>query len=247
MSDDKERTEPVDETGEPWVTGAPTVAQRVPGIDEAQETTYVDPEHPGRSSWWRAALIGTGIGLVATAIFAAVMVSSDSDAGSDETVIGAGATASSSTTRSTTATTSVEWWRRATSTTVSPPATTSTTAPPPSALAAAVTPATPRATASPALAPYTKVPLPNGVSATMTTCAWQPTNGGQYEAGGTVTNGPSTNHGWTLTIHWLQNDREIATQSAVVPLTAGQSAPWNLTLSAPAAPADPFSCALTAA
>jgi hypothetical protein len=48
-------------------------------------------------------------------------------------------------------------------------------------------------------------------------------------------------------MHWLQNGREIAQQSAVVGVTAGQSAPWNLTLGAPNPPADPFSCSLTAA
>jgi hypothetical protein len=244
---DEAGTGPVDDAGEPWVRRTPVVGQRVPGIEEAQESTYVD-KGAGRTSWYVPVLVGVAIGLVVTAIFAAVVVSTDSGGSSKEAEVGPGATATSSTTRKTTTTTSEDWWKRTTTTTApaaSSGTTPNTTAPP--TFAAAVVPATPRATTDPAAPPYAQVPLPQGVSATLTNCAWQPTNGGQYEAAGTVTNGAATNHGWTLTMHWLQNAREIAQQTTVVPLTAGQSAPWSVTLAAPNPPADPFSCALTAA
>lgn len=230
----------LDAAAEPWVTGKPIAAQRVPGINEAQDATYVDPEP---TSWRRAALIGGAIGLVVTAIFAAVVVSADSGGSPKKSVVGAGATTRTFS-NSTTTTTGAP----VPSTTSPPPPTTAAT-PSTTAAAAPVAAAlpTPRATSDPAAPTFTAAALPHGLNATMSTCAWQPTNGGQYQAAGTATNGPSTNHGSTLTIHWLQNGREIAQQSALIPLTAGQSAPWNLTLAAPTPPADPFSCALTGA
>ncbi len=81
----------------------------------------------------------------------------------------------------------------------------------------------------------------------MTGCSWQPTGSGRYEASGTLTNGPGTQHGWTITIHWLQDGREVGEQSAAVNLGAGASTPWELSLGAPTPPADPFSCALSVA
>jgi hypothetical protein len=91
------------------------------------------------------------------------------------------------------------------------------------------------------------VPLPAGVGATLTGCSWQPTGSGQYEASGTLTNGPNTAHGWTITIHWLQAGREVGQQRAVVDPGPGAAKPWSLSLGAPTPPADPFSCALSVA
>jgi hypothetical protein len=88
--------------------------------------------------------------------------------------------------------------------------------------------------------------LPDGVTGTLTACAWDPVGGGRYLASGTITNSPSTNKPWTLTMHWLQNRREIATQSTIVALGAGESKPWTITLAAPTPPADPFACSLSA-
>lgn len=222
---------------EPWVTGAPAAAQRVPGIDETPDTTYVDPTTPHPR---RAILIGVAVGLAVTAIVGAIVASARS---TDDPTAKAGPSATASRSSSTT--------EPSTTTTVASPSTTAlpvSNAPVTSATTVpAPPPPTPRATANPAAAPYVDVPMPSGVSATLTSCAWQPTNGGQYEAAGTVTNAPSTNRGWTLTMHWLQNQRELAQQSAEVDLGAGQSKPWSLTLGAPTPPADPFSCSLSGA
>ncbi|MGZ6965519.1 MAG: hypothetical protein ACXVKA_15045 [Acidimicrobiia bacterium] len=250
MSEDDAPTEEVDETpaagdgeaepadaAEPWVTGAPIAAQRVPGIDEAPETTYVEPQSRKNR---RAVLIGLAIGLGATAIFAVVASANSSD-GSKKSALASKKRLSRTSSTSTT-------------TTTLPPDTSSTSAPaalpvaPPSTTATtAAAPPTPRATADPAAPVYVAEPLPAGVSGTLAACSWQTTNGGQYEASGTLTNAPSTTHGWTITIHWLQNGREIAQQSGVVDLAAGQSQPWSLSLSSASPPADPFSCALSAA
>jgi hypothetical protein len=87
--------------------------------------------------------------------------------------------------------------------------------------------------------------LPAGVGATIGACSWQPAGGGRYEAAGTVTNGTAAARSWTVTIHWLQDGREIAEQATVVTLPAAAAKPWKLALAAPVAPADPFSCALS--
>jgi hypothetical protein len=230
---------------EPWVTGAQPGAQRVPGIDEAPETRYVDPSVPRP---WRPVLIGVGIGLAVTAIVGAIVFTSQSD---DEP--SAQATAGPAT-----AVTRPPGGRDAdgTTTTSTAPATPSTT---PSTTVAAATPATspttrapaaappptPRATANPALPPYADRALPAGVTASIGACAWQTANGGQLLASGSVTNAPSTNKPWTLTMHFLQNRRELAQSSVVVPLGAGQSKPWTITTRMPSPPPD-LICSLSA-
>jgi hypothetical protein len=237
-------SEEPDPTEEPWVTGSPATAQRVPGIDEAPETKYVDPAV--RPNLWRPALIGVGVGLVVTAIVGAIVVSARStDDGTAQRGPRVTSVQSSSTTRPS-----------ATSTTVAPtPASTPAAAPGPvpgpapvatPAVVPSPAPAPARVTADPSLPLFVDRPLPNGVSGTITSCAWQPTNGGQYEAAGTITNSPTTNKPWTVTMHWLQAQREIATQSTIVTLGAGQSKPWAVTHPGPNPPADPFSCSLTA-
>ncbi len=229
---------------DPWVTGTPPVAQRVPGIHETPDTTYVDS--PG-SGIRRPVLIGLGVGLAVTAIVAAVVLGSEStdEAQKTRTIPAATKTAPSHSSTTTTTTTTepntVTAPAVVPSTAVTaPPATAARTSPP----APAVAP-TPRATASPAAPVYTPVGLPAGVGGTISGCSWQAAGGGQYQASGTITNAPTTSHGWTITIHWLQNGREVGAQSALVDLGAGQSKPWSLSMGAPTAPADPFSCALS--
>jgi hypothetical protein len=230
---------------EPWVTGAPLGAQRVPGIDEAPEARYVDPTVP---SPWRPVLIGVGIGLAVTAIVAAIVLGSRT---SDEPSAKPGpATAVTRAPRSSDRDASVT-----TTTTVAVATTPSSTAAaaapfgpaptPATAARAVVPPPTPRATANPALPPYTDQALPRGVTASIGTCAWQTANGGQLLASGTVTNAPTTNKPWTLTMHFLQNHRELAQSSVVVPLGAGQSKPWTITTRLPNPPPD-LICSLSA-
>jgi hypothetical protein len=83
------------------------------------------------------------------------------------------------------------------------------------------------------------------VTASIGTCAWQTANGGQLLASGTVANAPTTNKPWTLTMHFLQNRRELAQSSVVVPLGAGQSKPWTITTRMPNPPPD-LICSLSA-
>jgi hypothetical protein len=239
MSDDDVPTMDTGEPGEPWVTGDGPRPQHVPGIDDVPDTTYV--EKSDARSARRAMLIGGAIGLAVVAIFAVVVLSGGSDNKTrEEAVVGPDATLARSSTTTSTSTSSTS------TTTTSAPPVTSTTLPPATVATAAPAPPTPRATADPAAAPYVPQSLPAGVSGTLTSCSWQPTAGGQYEAAGTLTNGPANPHGWAITIHWLQNSREIAQASTVVDITASQSKPWSLTLAAPVPPADPFSCALSA-
>lgn len=243
MTDDDERNASADETNEPWVTGAPGPVRRVPGIDETSETTYVEPQ---AGTQRRAILAGLAVGLTVTAIFAAIVLTGGSTGDAKHGAVRPNVvvTTPSKKLRNTTTTT----WATATTTTTAAAAPTATTAAPLSTTATtAAPPPTPRATAFPAAPAYAPVPMPAGVSGALTACSWQPTNGGQYQAAGTLTNGPSTNHGWTITMHWLQNGRQLSQQSAVVDLGPSQSKPWSLALSAPNPPADPFSCALSAA
>jgi hypothetical protein len=231
---------PVDE---PWVTGTQPGAQRVPGIDEAPEAKYVDPSVP---SPWRPVLIGVGIGLAVTAIVGAVVFGSRSG---DEPSAKAKAGPATALTRpadvrdadgSATTTTTVAAATPSTTVAAATPATTPATAAP----AAAPAP-TPRATANPALPLYTDQELPRGLTGTIGACAWQTANGGQLLASGTITNSPTTNKPWTLTMHFLQARRELAQSSVVVPIGAGQSKPWTITTRMPNPPPD-LVCSLSA-
>jgi hypothetical protein len=240
-ADDAPTGAPTDaESAGPWVTGAPVPAQRVPGILETQDTTYVEPEPANRRR--RAIMIGLAIGLGVVAAFAVIVLSMNSTDDPKTKTIGAEKAPDVSTTSSTTTTTTTAPGASTTSTPAVAP-----TAPPATAATTTTTVATPRATSDPAAPLYIAQPLPAGVSGTLGSCSWQPAGGGHYEASGTLTNGPSTTHGWIVTMHWLQNGREIGQQSGVVDIGAGQSAPWSLAMDAPVPPADPFSCALSAA
>jgi hypothetical protein len=192
-----------------------------------------------RSRWREAVIIGAAVGLGVTAIFAVVVLPGDSNDRPKESAVSAGGTASTATTRRAGTTTTLASLPSAPSTSTSTRTSTTTRAAP-----AAVIPPTPRATAGAGAPVYTPVPLPPGVHATLTNCSWQPAGGGQYQAAGTLTNDPASTHGWTITIHWLQNGREVGQQSALVDLGVGQSKPWSLSMGAGTAPADPFSCAL---
>jgi hypothetical protein len=230
---------PVDE---PWVTGTQPGAQRVPGIDEAPEAKYVDPSVP---SPWRPVLIGVGIGLAVTAIVAAVVFGSGS---SDEPAAKAKAGPATALTRpadaregdGTATTTTTAAPTPSTTAAAAVPATTPTTAAP-----AVAPPPTPRATANPALPLYAQQELPRGLTGRIGTCAWQTANGGQLLASGSVTNSPTTNKPWTLTMHFLQAGRELAQSSVVVPMGAGESKPWTIATRLPNPPPD-LVCSLSA-
>ncbi len=232
-------TAPVSRAEEPWVTGTPPGAQRVPGIDEAPDAKYVDPTV---ASPWRPVLIGVGIGLVVTALAGAIVFGTRStDDSTAQPGPATNITRPTSTTRAdaTTTTTGVA----TSSTTVAPAVAPATT--PATAARAATPPPTPRATANPSLPLYVDQALPHGVTASIGACAWQTANGGQLVASGTVTNSPTTNKPWTLTMHWLQARRELAQASVVVPMGAGQSKPWSITTRMPNPPPD-LICSLSA-
>jgi hypothetical protein len=228
-----------------WVTGTPTGAQRVPGIDEAPEAKYVDPTLP---SPWRPVLIGVGIGLAVTAIVGAIVFGSRTS--DEQTVTPGPATAitrapdTGDRSSATTTTTVAAAPPPSTAAAATPVAPVAPVAPAPTAAPAPPAP-TPRATANPALPPYADQPLPAGVTASIGTCAWQTANGGQLLASGTVTNAPTTNKPWTLTMHFLQNRRELAQSSVVVPLGAGQSKPWTISTRLTNPPPD-LICSLSA-
>jgi hypothetical protein len=218
----------------------------VPGIDEAPEAKYVDPSVP---SPWRPAVIGVGIGLAVTAVVAAIVFGSrtgDEPSATPEpgpaTAVTRPAADRDGDATATTTTTAPAPTPSSTAAAVVPVAPAPAPAP---AAPAATPPPTPRATANPALPLYTDQPLPAGVTAGIGACAWQTANGGQLLASGTVTNAPTTNKPWTLTMHFLQARRELATASVVVPLGAGQSKPWTITARMPNPPPD-LVCSLSA-
>jgi hypothetical protein len=94
---------------------------------------------------------------------------------------------------------------------------------------------------------YQPVPIPTGISATIASCKWSSSNGGELEAAGTITNTAGEDDVWLITAVWLQHnqtqDEDIELQSDVLDLSVGQSKPWHLSISASGAPPD-LSCAL---
>jgi hypothetical protein len=92
--------------------------------------------------------------------------------------------------------------------------------------------------------PYEPVPTAAGVSATVEACSWSPDNGGELQASGTLRSAPDADDFWIVEVYWLQNDRELDSQSDFFDLAPGASIPWRLTLPAPLPPAEPFRCAL---
>jgi hypothetical protein len=94
---------------------------------------------------------------------------------------------------------------------------------------------------------YQPVPLPTGISATIGSCTWSASNGGELLATGTITNTAGADDVWLITAVWLQRnqtqDEDIDLQSDVIDLAVGQSKPWHLSISASSAPPN-LSCAL---
>jgi hypothetical protein len=100
------------------------------------------------------------------------------------------------------------------------------------------------ATADPTDDPYVPEGLPAGTSVTLTSCRWEPANGGQLEASGTLTS--ATDDAWIVTAYWLQNQRELAdTDSPFLDFgeVPGTTKTWQLTATAPLPPAD-LTCAV---
>ena len=95
--------------------------------------------------------------------------------------------------------------------------------------------------------PTNRCRFPPGSPATITSCTWSASNGGELEAAGTITNTAGEDDVWLITAVWLQRnqtqDEDIDLQSDVIDLGVGQSKPWHLSISASSAPPD-LSCAL---
>jgi hypothetical protein len=93
---------------------------------------------------------------------------------------------------------------------------------------------------------YESLPLPFGISATLTpgSCTWSSVNGGELQAAGTISASPETDDAWFVTVYWLQNERELDDQFEMYEVEPGQTVGWRLTTSAPLPPAEPFRCAL---
>lgn len=102
-----------------------------------------------------------------------------------------------------------------------------------------------RAYSDPTDPPYVGTLMPAGMSAQLTTCAWDAANGGELQASGTLTASPATeDDSWWVDVFWLQNDRELDDQFKLYEVAAGQTVSWRLTAQAPLPPAEPFRCAL---
>jgi hypothetical protein len=245
MNDEGPQSEP-GESGDGWVTlGSFWSSRRVPGIEEAQETTYVVP--PARIKR-RTLLVGTAVALASIAIGAGLVFAAGSKGGSNGgggSQLSAAVTLTSSTTVTSTTTTT------APTTTSSTVPTTSTTRAAVSASSgasptAAASAALPRATADPALPVFEPVPLPAGVTATLNpgSCRWLVD--GTLQASGTITSTSAQGRTWNMTMHWLQNSRSLAEQSGLMDLQPGESKPWSLSTSQPNPPAD-LACSLVVA
>ena len=171
------------------------------------------------------ASIAAGVGLV---LAASSGTSRDAASAQSDRSASTSSSSSSSTSSSTTSTTTVD------------PAVPSSTAP-----AAGGGESVPAgyATADPEDEPYEPVPPPAGVTAALQTCAWDDVNGGELQATGTITAAPDSDDVWLVTVYWLQNDRELSSQTDVYELEPGQTLPWRLTIAAPLPPLD-LRCAL---
>jgi hypothetical protein len=244
MNEDEKPTKRSGESGDGWVTlGSFWSSRRVPGIEETQEPTYVAPKETIPR---RTLLVGTAIVLASIAIGTALVFAagSDGDSKASDSELSAAATLTSSSTVSSTTTTTAPPTTSTSSTAGVTPSTTraATTG---GAATPVTTPATPRATANPALPPFQAVPLPAGVTATLTagSCRWA---GGSLAASGTITSTSAVGRTWNMTMHWLQGGRELAGVSGLMDLQPGESKPWSLTISQPNPPAD-LACSLEVA
>jgi hypothetical protein len=206
----------------------------------------------------RSLIVGGAAAIVTVALGAGIVYAATSGSGDE---------AGPARPRSAHSTTTTTWEKATTTTTTT---TTTTPAPAPAAGAPAPaagtppasTPATPAAP-NPASASsdddydavsdppdpsyaYQPVPLPAGVSGTVTSCTWSPANGGELRASGTVTNAAGADDVWLISAVWLQHnkiqDEEIDYQTDVIDLDVGQTVAWDLTTSATSAPPT-LSCA----
>ncbi len=246
MTDQEGPKKQASEGGDGWVSlEGYWSSRRVPGIDEVPETTYVKP--PARISR-RTLIVGSAIALASIAIGAGLVFAAGSKGGpklgKSELSAAATLTSSSSTSSSTTTTTTTAAPTSSTTTANTTATTRAASSGGSSTPVVAATPPTPRATADAAQPPYQPVPLPAGVTATLTSCRWQ--LGGTLQAAGTITSTMATGHTWTMTMHWLQNSRDLAQQSGLMDLQPGEAKPWSLTISQPNPPAD-LACSLVIA
>lgn len=179
--------------------------------------------------------IAIGIGLV---VFA---TSGDRGGGSDSS---RAARAASSTTKTSSASSTTTTKAAAAG---SGPATTKTTAPAASnggASGGGAQEDPQRAYSDPTDPKYTAMALPAGISAIVSSCAWDAAHGGELQASGTISASPETDDAWFVTIVWLQNERELDQQFKMYEVAPGATVPWRLTTTAPLPPAEPFRCAL---
>jgi hypothetical protein len=172
-------------------------------------------------------IIGAGIAIYASA--------SPDDSGRAGAVAATGDTERSTTTSSRAATSS---------TAAGGSGATTTTAAPGNAGGTAVetpgseTPQTPRATADPDEPPFETPASVPGATATLAGCVWEPANGGELQAWGTVTSFEEDGL-FGVNVHWLQNDRELDWDFDSYDFgPPGQTLPWRLTVPFPVQPLD---------
>jgi hypothetical protein len=183
----------------------------------------------------RPIVLGAIVAVVAIAAGIALVLAADSDRGRGHPEGSAVAADGDRDPGGSTTTTST---RASSTTTTTAPHTTTTSAAP-----------TPQSTTPPATVvdptddPYVPVPVPAGVSAHLNTCSWQPVNGGELQASGTITQGPGDDGVWFVTAVWLEGRIEIDDQDDVLDLDPGQTKPWSLSTSLPTPPSN-LSCAL---
>jgi hypothetical protein len=267
---DDDRTQPVTETpGDGWVepNGTRRGMRRVPGLYDSPEATYKPLERvPLRR---RSVLLAGGIVLAAIVVFGGLVAAAGTKrASDDDSQLSAAATLTSTSTRppgtttSTTGSTGAGSTSEASGTTGGTLPTTGDsngsssgssdpgggtggfTDPVVTPAAPAPAPLPPPVTANPGLPAYQRMNVPAGVSAAMTGCTWVPDNGGELRSAGTITSHDSAARTWNLTMVWLQNDRQLASQNGTVTLPTGATQGWGLVIAAPNPPAQPFSCAL---
>jgi hypothetical protein len=165
-----------------------------------------------------------------------VVTSGDDNAGGTAGPDASSTRPSSSSSRSSTTTTSKPAGAATTAPTAAPNTPTTTTAEPPD-------PPDPPDPAD----RYNPVPLPPGISGTITNCGWSPANGGQLEASGTATNVGAEEEAWFVNVYWLVNNQgqneELDFQFEFYDLAIGQTVSWNLSTGSPESPPN-LSCAL---
>ncbi|MGZ4735810.1 MAG: hypothetical protein ACXV8R_09405 [Acidimicrobiia bacterium] len=94
---------------------------------------------------------------------------------------------------------------------------------------------------------YQPIPMPAGVTGTITSCTWSPASGGMLDATGTVTNIAGDDDAWLVTAYWLKRNgnqnEEIDEDTDLLDIAVGQTITWHLSTAAAEAPPN-LSCAL---